>query len=44
VKIVEANPPRIFDLAVVRALSRWKFQPDGEKYIGEIEINFRLND
>jgi len=43
VKIVEANPPRIFDLAVVRALSRWKFQPDGEKYIGEIEINFRLN-
>jgi protein TonB len=42
VRIVEANPPRIFDREVVRALSQWKFQPDGERYVGEIEINFTL--
>ena len=42
VKIVEAHPPRVFDREVIRALSQWKFQADGEKYIGEIEVNFTL--
>ena len=42
VKIVEANPPRWFDRAVMNALSQWKFQADGEKYIGEIEVEFKL--
>ena len=42
VKIVEANPPRYFDRAVINALSQWKFQADGEKYIGEIEVEFKL--
>jgi protein TonB len=42
VKIVEANPPRYFDRAVISALSQWKFQADGEKYIGEIEVEFKL--
>lgn len=42
VKIVEANPPRWFDRAVINALSEWKFQADGEKYIGEIEVEFKL--
>ena len=42
VKIVEAKPPRIFDREVIRALMQWKFQPDGEKYIGEIEVDFKL--
>jgi protein TonB len=42
VKIVEANPTRYFDRAVISALSQWKFQADGEKYIGEIEVEFKL--
>ena len=42
VKIVESNPPRYFDRAVINALSQWKFQADGEKYIGEIEVEFKL--
>jgi protein TonB len=44
VRIVEANPPRWFDRAVTEALSQWKFQPDGEKYIGEVEVEFKLTD
>jgi protein TonB len=42
VKIISADPPRVFDRAVITALSQWKFQGEGEKFIGEIEINFRL--
>jgi protein TonB len=44
VNIVEATPPRVFDREVISALSQWKFQADGEKYIGEIEVNFTLKD
>jgi len=40
--IVSADPPRHFDRAVIDALKAWKFQADGEKYVGEIEVNFRL--
>jgi protein TonB len=42
--IVSANPPRHFDKAVIDALSEWKFKPEGEKYVGEIEIAFTLKD
>ena len=42
VSIVESNPRRVFDREVVRALSQWKFQPEGDRYIAEIEINFVL--
>ena len=42
VKIVSADPPRHFDRAVIDALMNWKFQADGQKYIGEIEVNFKL--
>ena len=42
VRIVEAKPPRIFDREVIRALKQWKFQPDGQKYVGEIEVAFKL--
>jgi protein TonB len=42
--IVSANPPRHFDKAVIEALSDWKFKPEGEKYVGEIEIAFTLKD
>lgn len=42
VKIIQANPPREFDREVIKALSQWKFAPEGEKFIGEIEVSFRL--
>ena len=42
--IVSAEPPRHFDRAVIDALKEWKFKPEGEKYVGEIEINFSLKD
>ncbi len=40
--IVSAEPPRHFDRAVIEALKTWKFRPEGEKYIGEVEVNFKL--
>jgi periplasmic protein TonB len=43
VTIVEANPRRVFDREVIRALSQWKFKPEGDRYIAEIEITFVLN-
>jgi protein TonB len=43
VVIVSANPQRHFDKAVIDALKDWKFRADGQKYVGEIEINFKLN-
>ena len=42
VSIVSADPPRHFDRAVIDALSNWKFAADGEKYVGEIEVDFKL--
>ena len=43
VTIVEANPKRVFDREVIKALSQWKFKPEGDRYIAEIEISFVLN-
>ena len=43
VTIVEANPKRVFDREVIRALSQWKFKPEGDRYIAEIDITFVLN-
>jgi protein TonB len=42
VVIVKAEPPRYFDRAVIDALKDWKFRPEGEKYVGEVEINFKV--
>jgi protein TonB len=42
VTIVEANPRRVFDREVIKALSQWKFKPEGDRYIAEIEISFVL--
>jgi protein TonB len=42
--IVSADPPRVFDRVVKNALEGWKFRPEGEKYTGEVEINFQLKD
>src|SRR6185295_4139425 len=44
VQIVSSNPPRIFDRSVRDALIKWKFKADGEKYVGEVEVNFTLKD
>ena len=44
VVIISAEPPRQFDRAVIDALSTWKFHAEGEKYVGEVEINFTLKD
>ncbi len=42
--IVSSDPPRVFDRAVKQALEEWKFKAEGEKYTGEVEINFTLKD
>jgi len=42
VKIVEADPPGVFDNEVMQALSQWTFQAEGEKFLAEIELNFVL--
>jgi protein TonB len=42
VKIVEADPPEVFNNEVTQALSQWKFQAEGEKFVGEVELNFTL--
>jgi protein TonB len=44
VHIIESEPPRVFDREVIRALSQWKFQADGQPYVAEIEIGFTLKD
>jgi protein TonB len=44
VRIVSANPPRVFEREVIRALSQWRFQPEPVGFIGEVEIDFRLTD
>jgi periplasmic protein TonB len=44
VRIVEAVPPNVFNREVTRALSRWRFQAEGEKFVGEIELEFTLKD
>ena len=42
--IVSADPPRQFEKAVMDALKEWKFKAEGEKYVGEIEVNFTLKE
>lgn len=40
VSIVEAQPRRIFDRAVQRALMEWRFEPSGEKQTHEVRLVF----
>ena len=41
VEIVEANPRRIFDRAVTKSLSQWRFNPgSGERHY-EIDVDFK---
>jgi periplasmic protein TonB len=42
VTILRADPPRIFDRAVIAALKEWKFPADGEKYIADQEVVLKV--
>ena len=44
INILVSEPPRVFDRSVREALEKWKFKADGEKYVGEVEVNFTLKD
>ena len=43
VEIIEAKPKRVFDRAVVAALSKWRFQPAGSGFSVETEIDFKAD-
>lgn len=40
VDIIESNPPRVFDRAVRNALQQWRYEPTGEAFTVQAEINF----
>ncbi len=44
VHIIEADPPGVFNKEVTRAMMQWKFKPEGEKFLGDVELNFTLKD
>ena len=44
INFVSQDPPRVFDKAVRTALQGWKFNAEGERYVGEVEINFAMKD
>ncbi len=44
IQIVTSEPRGVFDKVVRIALERWKFTAEGERYVGEVEINFSLKD
>jgi protein TonB len=44
VRIVNSNPPRVFDRVVRDTLSDWKCAAEGAKYQASVEINFTLTD
>jgi len=44
VSIVEAEPRRVFDKAVTRALMDWRFEASGEKQTHEVKLVFRNED
>jgi len=42
VTIVSAEPPKYFEQTVIDGLKAWKFKAEGEKYVAEVEVNFKL--
>ncbi len=44
VRIVSAQPARVFDREVIRALSQWRFAPEPVGFIAEFELEFKLTD
>jgi len=41
VEIIDATPRRVFDRAVVKTLSQWKFSPGSDGRSMEIDVNFK---
>ncbi|HXF45587.1 MAG TPA: TonB family protein, partial [Burkholderiaceae bacterium] len=41
IEIVEAQPRRVFDKAVRRALADWRYEPPGEPRSARVEFVFR---
>jgi protein TonB len=41
VEILDATPRRLFDRAVVSALSQWKYDAGADKRVVEIDVNFQ---
>lgn len=44
VEILEAEPRRVFDKAVNRALMEWRFEASGEKQTHEVKLVFKNED
>jgi periplasmic protein TonB len=44
VRVVSADPPRVFDRVVRETLIDWKCVADGTRYQASVEINFTLKD
>lgn len=44
VEILEAEPRRVFDKAVSRALMDWRFEASGEKQTHEVKLVFKNED
>jgi protein TonB len=42
VDIVEANPRRVFDRAVTRSLSQWRYEPGAAGRTVEVELDFKI--
>jgi len=40
VEVLEANPRRVFDRAVVKTLSQWRFNAGSGGRVVEIDVNF----
>jgi protein TonB len=41
VEIIDATPRRVFDRAVVKTLSQWRFSPGNDGRSMEIDVNFK---
>jgi len=42
VDIIEANPRRIFDRAVTRSLSQWRYEPGAAGRTVDVDLEFKL--
>lgn len=42
VDIVDANPRRVFDRAVTRSLSQWRYEPGAAGRTVEVDLDFKL--
>jgi periplasmic protein TonB len=42
VDIVDSNPRRVFDRAVVRSLSQWRYERGAEGRTVDVELDFKL--